>query len=109
MRTQMFFLCVVLSFVFLTGCVSEDDVGDLEIGTMQFALTWEGESIERDDSGSSWTSYYMWTLDSEEMDICGWDGTADYILHYSHSGAYDDQPDLRMDGENYFARCVMNL
>ena len=105
-------ICVVEMFVLLSGCST--DIGDvdnnLNIGSVQQTLMWQGESIERDDNGTPQTAYYMYTVDPfPPSSICGSDG-GDYIVHYNRSGAYANRSKLRMDAvPGTGAGCMLTL
>jgi hypothetical protein len=85
-------LCMALisTITALGGCGSDNESqfaedGDSAVGTASQALTWRFESIERNDSGSQQTAYYMYTIDVSGT-VCG--GANDYIVHFNRTGAY---------------------
>lgn len=103
-----------LSFVALAagmvlGCGSDMDYSEegSELGTVEQALTWDFESIEREDGGSGHTTYYMYTIDVNGT-VCG--GANDYIVHLNRSGAYANRSKLRFSALGIAgAGCLLNL
>lgn len=112
MKTVLY-VTLLASATVLFACAPEEDItGDengTEVASAEQALTWEFETIETNYSGSGQTSYYMYTLDSQYSNVCGWTGTPDYILHYNRSGAFANQDKLRMDGESLGAICFLTV
>lgn len=112
-RQALLIIAILVGGTTLAGCAlevvsSDTNADEVDIDVVSAALTWQGEMIERNDSGSSQTAYYMYTVDvAPPSSVCGPDG--DYIIHYNRAGAYANRSKLRMDGETSAARCFLNL